>query len=126
MAGSNHHDSETNVHNDSCLHHLTQDEVALVNEQAALDPNDKDLSDAFQQDLEEFMLCNSPLAAMTPPVDVAPDSPSVSVISQDDDDDSTAEPLEDDAIEVIYDQTERLRQANGSPCDIEAIVNHCP
>jgi hypothetical protein len=63
--GSIHHDSETNVGNDTCFHHLTQDEVALVNEQAASDPNEKDLSNAFQQDL--LMLCNSPLAAMTPP-----------------------------------------------------------
>jgi hypothetical protein len=48
-------DSETNVNNDPHLHHLTQDQVALVNEQAALDPNKKDLSDASQQDFEEFM-----------------------------------------------------------------------
>jgi hypothetical protein len=37
---------------------------------------------------------------------------SVPVILQDDDDGSTVEPLEDDAIEVIYDQTERLQQAS--------------
>jgi hypothetical protein len=78
--GSIHHDSETNVDNDPCLHHLTQDEVALVNDQAASDPNEKDLSNAFQQDFEELLLHNSPLAAMTPPVDVAPDGPSVPVI----------------------------------------------
>jgi hypothetical protein len=69
--GSIHHDSETNVDNDPLLHHLTQNEVALVNEQAASDPNEKDLSDAFQQDFEELMLHSSPLAATTPPVDVA-------------------------------------------------------
>jgi hypothetical protein len=39
---------------------------------------------------------------------IAPDGLSVPVISQDDDDDFAAEPLEDDAIEVIYDWTERL------------------
>jgi hypothetical protein len=49
---------------------------------------------------------------MTQPVDIAPHGLSVPVISQDDDDGSTVECLEDDAIEVIYDQTERLQQAS--------------
>jgi hypothetical protein len=48
---------------------------------------------------------------MTQPVDIAPHGLSVPVISQDDDG-STVKHLEDDAIEVIYDQTERLQQAS--------------
>jgi hypothetical protein len=87
--GSIDHDSETNVENVPHLHYLTQDKIALVSKQATLDPKKKDLSNAFQQEFEEFMLCNAPFAAMTPPlctVDIAPDGPSVPIISQDDND----------------------------------------
>jgi hypothetical protein len=103
----------------------TKDEVALVNEQATLDPMRRTYLMPFSKTLRNLCFTILPLlAAMTPPVDVAPDGLSVPIISQDDDDDSTVEPMEDDAIEVIYDQTERLQQADGSLCDIEAIVDH--
>jgi hypothetical protein len=64
--------SEFNAIQDPHLDILTQDEVALVNEQAASATLDKDFAKALQQDFKEFMLQNAPLAAMTPSGDVAP------------------------------------------------------
>ena len=90
-------------------------------------PDDEQFFDELERDLESAVHGDIPPIRVSTPGSVTPGESStphqsIPSVTQDEDEDNI--PLDDAGVEAVTDQYARLLQADGSPCDINAVAAH--